>query len=385
MSVLAKETASTHDYARALARRLEAIGIDAFSSQRERYLVLLQGSPGEIIDLGKPLRGSRIFGNQAARKNIPIVSDFTAFAQEDGLRDCMFWGVGITGAKAAPDNVVEALKDFNRKINLVFSDLRKQHAFEMLLLAIHPRFDPDSGLFDLHAHFVCRVPRHEHENVSRKLMVKFSKVDLPTRPIRNAGAVSTYMLWGIWRNKHMIAWPDHALAAAWSLTQHRFRFFRAGGSFAKWRTSKAPTSQSAARPVEKADKLRNRSETADPRQLVVTGDRLLSKVKVRYGDSKVAALLFETSVNDALESRHENTEPSVEYSSATIAATQESMGDDPHVCETKAVGKPNFSHGLKSRIIALFQKMKKLISAAANTLYWGWKNMVHPPERDGLP
>src|SRR5690606_20138247 len=101
--------------------------------------------------------------------------------------------------------------------------------------------------------------------------------------IRNPAAVATYMLWGIWRNDAMLSWPDHALQAAWSLTQHRFRLFRTGGAFATWRAcrrSAAP--EKMAKVVDKAIIKKNREETVDKRQKVQTGDRLLSKVMVRY-------------------------------------------------------------------------------------------------------
>ncbi|MFK3963114.1 hypothetical protein ACI2KT_05955 [Ensifer adhaerens] len=331
----ASGTESPGVYARELARRFERIGIDAFASQNERYLVLLQDSPGEIIDLGKPLRGTRIFATQAARKNIPIVADFVAFARADGLRDCMFWCIGLPGCKATADGLTTALKAFNATINVEFSELRKRHSFEVLLIAIHPRFDHQTGLFDLHAHFVCRVPSDHREAVHRRLMTKFSRIDLRTTPIRNAAAVSTYMLWGIWRNKDMLTWPDHALQAAWSLTQHRFRLVRAGGAFAKWRSSH-PTA--AARTVSALDKetiQRNRRDTAYTRQPVQTGDRLLSKVKVRYGGSKVAALLFETQATVPFNAEDARKDRVPEYSSATIAVTQEAPSANESVIEER--------------------------------------------------
>lgn len=317
-------------FARALGNRLDALGIDVHASQKERYLVLLQDAPGQIIDLGKPLRSSRIFGNQAIRKNIPVVADFGNFAQENGLEDCMFWGIGLTGAKATADDLVSAMKAFNTKINIEFSELRKKHSFELLLIAIHPRFDMETGLFDLHAHFVCRVLPQDREAVHRRLMSKFSKIDLNTHRIRNPEAVATYMLWGIWRNETMLLWPDHALCAAWSLTQHRFRLFRTGGAFAKWRASRRSPNAKLASAIEKATKQRNREETADNRQHVYTGDKLLSKVMIRRGGKKVAALLYEIcaqSKDHPDGSTHNDNKPV--YTSATIAVTQDSKHEKP--------------------------------------------------------
>jgi len=319
------DTVSPTHYAKALGRRLDAIGMDVHASENERYLVLLQDSPGEIIDLGRPLRGSRIFGHEAVRRNIPIVKDFTEFAAEHELKNCMFWGIGLTGAKAVAGDLVTAMKAFNARINVEFSELRKKHSFEMLLIAIHPRFDMATGLFDIHAHFICRVPPEHREAAHRRLMSKFSKIDLNTNPIRNPAAVATYMLWGIWRNEVMLSWPDNALKAAWSLTQQRFRLFRTGGAFAKSRARGRSAPEKLAKAIDKAKVEKNRRETADKRTSLQTGDRLLSKVMVRYGGQKVAALLYEV----VTPQKHQIVETSSlkadgVYTSATIRVTQES-------------------------------------------------------------
>ncbi|WP_027992457.1 hypothetical protein [Sinorhizobium meliloti] len=310
--------------AAALAQRLEAIGINPYQSDKQRYLVALQDSPGEIIELGRPLRGTRFFASHAVRKNRPVVEDFEDFAAQDGLQDCLYWGVGLTGAKAEAGDLSDALKRFNDRINIEFSELRKRFAFELLLLAVHPRFDPVSGLFDLHAHFVARVLPEDREAVRRRLMTKFSKVDLPDSPIRRAAAVATYMLWGIFRNRVMITWPDHALQAVWGLTQSRFRFVRSGGAFAKWKASRRSPEEKAARASDKARRVRNRKETAYPLQ-VITGDRLLSKVMVKIRGVSIAALLFEaTKKQDVEAARISHSAAESMYSSATVSVTQES-------------------------------------------------------------
>lgn len=180
--------------ARAVARRLVSLGINPFQSDAERYVVLLDGGGGEILDWGKPLRGSRFFEPNAILKDRPMVADFEAFAKRYGLKGCVYWGVGLTGAKADPEDLDASLKSFNEKINIEFSELRKSGKFEMLLLAIHPRYDEFSGRFDLHAHFVAKVPPEHREAVKLRLRIKFSKTDFPDRAIRNAGAVATYML-----------------------------------------------------------------------------------------------------------------------------------------------------------------------------------------------
>ncbi|MCA2378058.1 hypothetical protein ACQZ5D_03805 [Agrobacterium sp. 22-211-1] len=310
--------------AMALAKRLVSIGINPFQSDAERYVVLLDGGGGEILDWGKPLRGTRFFEPNAIRKDRPMVADFVAFAKRYGLKDCVYWGVGLTGAKADPKNLDAALKSFNEKINVEFSELRKSGKFEVLLLAIHPRYDEFSGLFDLHAHFVARVPPEHREAVKLRLRIKFSKTDFPDRSIRNAGAVATYMLWGIFRNDIMVQWPDNALRAAWKLTQSRFHFVRTGGSFRQWRASTVPVKDKAGSLVDDARKRSNRAETADTRQQIINGDRLLSKIMIKIRGVRISALLFETMPPEQAPSVKAEVSPVREYSSATSIATQES-------------------------------------------------------------
>ena len=331
---------SPFGYAKALARRFASIGINPYQSDKERYVVLLDGGGGEIVEWGRPLRGSRIFGPNAIRKDGPMVADFAAFSKQVGLNDCVYWGVGIPGAKADPDDLDAGLGSFNKKINIEFSELRKSGKFEVLLLVIHPRYDEFSGLFDLHAHFIARVPLEHRDAVQHRLRINFSKTDFPDKPIRNAAAVATYMLWGIFRNKIMIHWPDKALKAAWKLTESRFHFVRAGGSFAQWRASKARLKEEACSTVDEDQKRINRAATADPRQQVVNGDRLLSKIMIKMRGVRIPALLFEAAPNPPTsEVSSRGTQERV-YSSATNIVTQESPVSGETVNTSQRAGGP---------------------------------------------
>lgn len=79
------------------------------------------------------------------------------------------------------------------------------------------------------------------------------------------------------------------------------------------------------RTLDKDRREQNREDTADPRHVVFTGDRLLSKVIVRIRGVRIAALLFEATKNEDFEAAGidpSDAEPM--YSSATISVTQES-------------------------------------------------------------
>lgn len=306
-----------------IAERLEGLGYEPYQSINGRYLVLMQDSPGEIFNLGRPLKGSRFFSKNAIRKDRKTIAEFEQFAEEDGLKNCYYWGIGLPCAKSTCDGLEDALRQFNSIINNEFTFLRTRYGFEMLLLTIHIRYDRFSELIDLHAHFICRVEdEHALEPIKHHLRRKFSKYDFPLDAIRSAGACATYMHSGIFDNNEMVTWPDEALAAAWKATENRFRFSRVGGAFAQWRVHNAAANGN---PDVRAEKQRirdNRRETADPRQLVASQDKFLGKVMATVRGTKVYALLFEnTSRSNPAASEAVSRDPRY-YSSATGVATQ---------------------------------------------------------------
>lgn len=358
-----KVAPSPFDYAKALARRFASIGINPYQSEKERYIVLLNNGGGEVLEWGRPLKGSRIFGPNAIRKDRSTVADFTAFSKQHGLRDCVFWCIGTADSKPDPSELNAALKSFNESINIEFSELRKSGSFEMLLLVIHPRFDEVSGLFDLHAHFVARVPPEDRDKVKHELRKKFSKTHFPDDPILKAAAVATYMLWGVFKNKVMLNWPDIALRAAWRLTESRFRFVRSGGSFAKWRGSKGPNRESLTNTIDEERKRQNRRETAYPRQAVVTGDRLISKIMVKIRGVRTPALLFEMPHVQREASGTENRSEKREYTSSINVVTQEQAQPSLPTGSSECLAhKGTLRHRIKVALLAATEPIKSWTS-----------------------
>lgn len=326
--------------ARLIAGRLEKLGHDPFQSDRERYLVRLDDNSGEIVELGRPLRGSRLFKASVLARDIETVNDIEAFAATCKDEEWLYWNIGLTGAKADIGNLVEANREFNRRINIHFSEMRRRNGFELILLVIHPRYDPFSGRFDLHAHFICRIP-HEHREASRRrLLAAFSKADVPDEPVRNVAACATYMVWGICPPEETIGLPDDALSDLWALSQSKARLVRKGERFGKWKRETAEPIDEHER--ERRERIRkNRAETADPRPQPEWRDRLLAKTKVTIDGEKVAALLFEkrrpVSEGDGVA---ESAAP-IDSSSATVGTTQDSTNATIQVVETNDASKTN--------------------------------------------
>ena len=343
------KNASPVTVARLLAKRLENLGVNPYQSENDRYLVLLEDAPGEVIEMGRPLKGTRFFKPTAIKRDVQTVRDIEVFAREAGASDWLFWNIGLTGAKASIDGLCEAMTDFNRRINIDFSELRKRHGFELVLIAIHPRYDAVSGLFDLHAHFICRMPPEQREAARRRLMSKYSKVDLPDDSVRNPAACSTYMLWGIYDPKELLTWPDRPLMAVWELAQSRARLVRTGGGFALWKRSRHDPAQEASAREERARRRANREATKDPRKRQLSGDRFLAKIVARIRGKMVRAALWETGkVNRS--QRPDN------YSSATCIITQE-----PHDLGGQAL----FQLLVKRVVMALNAAIKPQIAKTA--------------------
>lgn len=312
--------------ARLIAGRLEKLGHDPFQSDRERYLVRLDDNSGEIIELGRPLRGSRLFKKSALARDIATVNDIEAFAATCKDEEWLHWNIGLTGEKATVGSLVEAYREFGRLINNHFSEMRRRNGFELILLTVHPRYDPFSGRFDLHAHFICRIPREHREAARQRLLTAFSKADVPDEPVRNVAACATYMVWGIADPEETVELPDAALSDLWALSRSKARLVRKGVRLGKWK-------QKTAEPIDEHERARrerirkNRAETADPRPQPRWRDRLLAKTKVTIDGKKIAALLFEERRPVSESNGIAESAAPVDSSSATVVTTQDSAND----------------------------------------------------------
>lgn len=293
-----------------LASRLLRLGFRPYKSDRERFLITIpeDGSPRELIELGQAIKGGRFFHSNTTTKNIALTDEFTAFCSEVGLTDCYYWSICLPVRKAALDALDEELQRFNRKINNQFSELRKCYRFEQLILALHVRYDELSDAIDLHAHFICRVPSEHLESVRHVLRTKFSRPDLDVGPIRNVAAAVNYMLYGVFNNREMIGWPDHALEAVWRLTQQkRFRYVRTGGGFAKWRREARLANDNTA----------TEAKNKQPYPVDPTKPRFLARITAKIRGKRVAALLYEHPAEAAVKPMQEQ-----EYSTASRLVTQ---------------------------------------------------------------
>lgn len=318
---------SPHALARLIASRLEGLGYEPFASDRQRYAVILEESRlGEIVDLGRPLKGARFFPTKSLARNIQTLRQFKSFAARKDTRDWRFWSIGKTACKASTATLVKDVQDFNSRINTVFSDCRKQYGFRPLLVAIHLRYDHWSGKFDLHAHFVCQIPPEHREAVARRLTCAFSKVDLPDEPILNLAAVITYCLWGIYRLREMVDWPPEALSAVWHLSQTKPRLSRPCGAFREWRGDHRVDRTEAEKTATRRRRENRRSTRYNGRR-TPAGDRVLTKAKIRLRGERVEALIVEEGKpHNTANTTAADGSPS-NYPSATRATTQERQNE----------------------------------------------------------
>lgn len=311
---------------KAVTRELVAI-IETFDDPYvpgsvERFFVPTdEEATGEIISFGRPLRGSRVFPSNAIRSNVEVYNDFMAFAKDKDTSNWCFWNVGIPNNKSPVNKLASELKRFNKVLNIAISDIRKINYIEVLLIGIHLRYDHNFGMFDLHAHIICDVPKETHSFASSKFFKKFSKTQTNDWKIRNLEAATTYLLWGIIEADKLVACPAEAVKAVWDITMARARLMRTGGRFAEWRDARKKEKKDPEAQAARRRKAQNRAETAYKGEWIPAGFRVMTKLTLPMEDGRrrTGVLIEKAPARKALVPLKGPT-----YPSATIAVTQES-------------------------------------------------------------
>ena len=232
------------------------------------------------MELGKPLRGSRLFPTKALARNIALLHDIETFAAESNTLNWQYWSIKIAGRKATVEGLKEDLCRFNSDINSVFTELRKKHDFKLIVLAIHVRYDQNVDAFDLHAHFVCDIPSDQRKLARARLSQRFSLVVLlPDEPIRNLAAAVTYELWNVYDREEILTWPESAIRAVWTLHsgQSKPQLVRTGKTFQLWR--KARSTDKGTDGAQRVPRRADHDET-NPHCCY---DRILTKTTIRIG------------------------------------------------------------------------------------------------------
>jgi hypothetical protein len=250
---------SDYSYAREIAHRLVDVGVVPFKDGRVQYVRLHGAREGEKIEFGPPLRSHRMFSMKRRSLIERRAREFSAFAAAADQTDWRVWAIHYPTRKTQLDAVVEDLKRFNALINNIFSRLRDSCEFQCLILGIHIEFDHTTQLFDIHAHFVCKVSAVDREKVRRLLMQAFSRTNLGDEPLRSAQAFARYIE-KTFKLANVVKWPIEALVGIWPLVDHKFHYVRTGGDFANWGRDKPPTTRTAEQ-EQKAGKKKNRKDT----------------------------------------------------------------------------------------------------------------------------
>jgi regulator of replication initiation timing len=253
---------SDYSLARDIAQRLVKAGVQPFKDDRTEYVRLHGKREGEVYVFGPRLRSHRMFSMKRRAEVERTAQDFAAFAAGADQTDWRVWTAHYPSRKTELDALVEDLQSFNSLINNVFSELRKRKDcnFEMLFLGIHIEFDHSIDLFDIHAHFVCKMPADDREELRRRLMMAFSRTDLSDEPLRSAQGFARYAEKTL-KLDHVVTWPIEALKGVWPLVDHKFQYVRTGGDFAAWRNENKKTTPK----VELEEKRRKRKNRHDTR------------------------------------------------------------------------------------------------------------------------
>jgi hypothetical protein len=267
-----------------LALRLENAGEEPYASEESRYVVL---ENGETVEFGRPRKGHRMFPDKTLLKNQRLAEGFAAFADTTDISDCVFWSICTPTTKTGIDELEEDYESFNKLINCVFTDLRENCDFELFAFGTHIEFDKSTNMFDVHGHFVGRIPVEHREAARRKITQAFSRTHTPDQPIRSPRAV-VYYLARTFSLQKMLGWPVPALVAVWKLGKRRFHFCRAAGDFQKYRKKQSDSNKPALR-------RRRNVGTSDNSVCDRTGgDQPLTTRLWRVGGERIRGTLYET-------------------------------------------------------------------------------------------
>lgn len=239
-----------------LAERLTQLGLDPYADKYQYYYIT---DDGEIGDLEKHLRDSRLFASKAAAHNAAMVNDFAAFAEEAGKADLVFWSVKFRLGKQPLGMLRQAVNAFNEDLNRSFTFLMRPRKecgfnFELMYLVLHPHFDHGTGMWDVHAHFIARVPRDRRPSVAAYLGSVFNDCDFDGfTSIRDVRSASSYMQFGIFDADEVARLPDAALAEIYTSLK-RAQLSRARGTFARWRGEKCAAPKKKLKTINPSEK-----------------------------------------------------------------------------------------------------------------------------------
>jgi len=313
---------SDYSLSREITQRLAHAGVRPFKDDRIEYVRVHGKREGDVYVFGPRLRSHRMFSMKRRAEVESTAQDFAAFAAGADQKNWRVWTVHYPSRKTELDALVEDLQNFNRLINNVFSERRKRKDcnFYILLLGIHIEFDHTTGLFDIHAHFVCEMPADNREEVRRRLMMAFSRTDLTDEPLRTAQGFARYAEKTL-KLDHVVTWPIEALQGVWPLVDHKFQYLRTGGAFAAWRKKKNETTTPTAEQEEKRRKKKNRRDTRYEGNAWDYCDQPQVRKKWKLGGELLDGTLY-LSAPTATPKRTAPSAPPSTYSSAPGTTTQ---------------------------------------------------------------
>ena len=220
-----------------------------------------------------------------------LATDFAAFAATADQSDWRVWTIHYPSRKTEIGGLVADLKRFNCRINSVLGQLRKHCEFELLIIGIHIDWDRSTGLFDIHAHVVCKIPGAELREDAPAADDGLFPGAHPRRQAKTPHGFAIYAS-RTFKLSRVVRWRSEAVVAAWNLINHSPRYVRTGGAFAEWRKRQRALvdvhQQQAAR-----KKRENRKATRYQGAAWEHRDRpLVRKIWKNSGDENVVGTLF---------------------------------------------------------------------------------------------
>lgn len=210
-----------------LANRLDGMGLDPWLPNIETWVFL---ETGETFDM-LPLREHWMFAGTAKKKAADYVKYFTAFAQQTDTSRFKGYVVRPTTGKGMRGQLHDRIREVSQVYENVMTAAVGDRIGRPIATFLHPRFDTDMQLWDVHLHIVIDVEPDQSEKMFNRICRNFS-TPRTIDPMNSVGAWVNYSATWTIDHRDIANWPNWAVDEFWHI--RRLQLHRKVGAFASY-------------------------------------------------------------------------------------------------------------------------------------------------------
>lgn len=210
-----------------LAGRLDGMGLDPWLPNITTMDLLETGESFDVL----PLREHWIFAGTAKRKAADFVKHFTAFAQQADTSRFRGYVLRPTSGKGSAGQLLDRIRQVSQVYGNVMTAAVADGIGRPVATFVHPRFDVDMKLWDVHLHVVIDVESDQSEKMFDRLCRNFSTPKI-IQPMKSVGAWVNYCATWTIDHRDISNWPTWAVKEFW--VARRLQLQRKVGAFAAY-------------------------------------------------------------------------------------------------------------------------------------------------------